>query len=93
MTSLPQCPQLPRLDAEPDLAARRANITLDEQGGGRIEHQLALSDRWVDAIRMHAAEPPETPNGTENRLVAAHGPGPGSRCEPRPRRAEPLGTR
>jgi hypothetical protein len=56
---------IPRLDAEPDLAAKRPNIPLDELGGGRIEHLLALTDRWVDAIRMHAAEP-ETPDETEN---------------------------
>ncbi len=48
---------IPRLDAEPGLAAKRPNIPLDQLAGGRIDRLLAIIDRWVDDIRAHAAEP------------------------------------
>jgi hypothetical protein len=52
-----QALRIPRLDAELNLAAKRPNIPLDELGDGRIEGLLALIDRWIDDIRVHAAEP------------------------------------
>lgn len=64
-----QALRIPRLDAEPDLAAKRPNIPLDELGGGRIERLLALIDRWIDDIRVHAADPEpldETQNQAES---------------------------
>jgi hypothetical protein len=48
---------IPRLDSEADLASKRPNIPLDELADGRVGRLLALVDRWVDNIRMHAAEP------------------------------------
>jgi hypothetical protein len=64
-----QALRIPRLDAEPDLAAKRPNIPLDELRGVPIEGLLTLIDRWIDDIRVHAAEPEpleETQNQAES---------------------------
>jgi hypothetical protein len=48
---------IPRIDAEPDLAARRPNIPLAELTGGRAESLPSLIDRWIGEVQRHATEP------------------------------------
>jgi len=48
---------IPRIDAEPDLAAKRPHIPLEELIGGRAESLLSLIDRWISDVQRHATEP------------------------------------
>jgi hypothetical protein len=51
---------IPRLNAEPDLPTKRPNIPLEELTSGRAERLLSLTDRWIDDVRAHTAEPETT---------------------------------
>jgi hypothetical protein len=48
---------IPRIDAEPDLAAKRPNVPLEELTGGRAESLLSLVDRWISDVQRHVIEP------------------------------------
>lgn len=63
---------IPRLDAEADLANKRPNIPLDELADGCAGRLLALIDRWIDDIRLHAAEP-ETADETQDQAEGGAG--------------------
>lgn len=58
--------RVPRLETEPDLPGKRPNVPLDELRGDRLHRLLDVVDRWIDDIRVHAAEP-ETTEGTESQ--------------------------
>jgi hypothetical protein len=53
----PDQPWHPRIDAEPELGAKRPNIPLDQLTVGRAENLLSLIDRWIIEVQGHATEP------------------------------------
>jgi hypothetical protein len=55
---------VPRLETEDALTDKRPNIPLNELTGGRAERLLSLTDRWIEDVRAHAAEP-ETADETQ----------------------------
>ena len=48
---------IPRIDAEPELAATRPNIPLQQLTVGRAEKLLSLIDRWIIDVQGDATEP------------------------------------
>src|SRR4029077_9699514 len=45
---------IPRIGADPNLAAKRPNIPLRELTGGRAGSLLSLIDRWITDFQHHA---------------------------------------